>query len=126
MLREQDLAMLRRHEQARDLTIALLKEWLVKYKFKNWNTHKDGQLVTDLQKNQRATEIARVLGDNKLWHSHGRSIGIEALTMLLKLKIEDYSSDLALKPLIRDYNDLICQYIIRSNAEAFLHSRKFI
>src|SRR6056300_600091 len=39
MLREQDLAMLRRHEQARDLTIALLKEWLVKYKFKNWNTH---------------------------------------------------------------------------------------
>lgn len=126
MLREQDLAMLRRHEQARDLTIALLKEWLVKYKFKNWNTHKDGQPVTDLQKNQRATEIARVLGDNKLWHSHGRSIGIEALTMLLKLKIEDYSSDLALKPLIRDYNDLICQYIIRSNAEAFLHSRKFI
>lgn len=126
MLREQDLAMLRRHEQARDLTIALLKEWLVKYKFKNWNLHKDGKIVTPQQKSQKATEIARDLGDNKLWHSHGRSIGIEALTLILKLKIEDYSSDLALKTLIRDYNDLICQYIIRSNAEAFLHSRKFI
>ncbi len=126
MLREQDLAMLRRHEQARDLTIALLKEWLVKYKFKNWNTHKDGTIVTPKQKEDRAKDIAKDLGDNKLWHSHGRSIGISALTIVLKLKIEDYSNDVTLKPLIREYNDLICQYIIRNNAEAFLHSRKFI
>lgn len=126
MLREQDLAMLRRHEQARDLTIALLKEWLVKYKFKNWNTHKDGTSVTPKQKEDRAKDIAKDLGDNKLWHSHGRSIGISALTIVLKLKIEDYSNDTTLKPLIRDYNDLICQYIIRNNSEAFLHSRKFI
>lgn len=126
MLREQDLAMLRRHEQARDLTIALLKEWLVKYKFKNWNTHKDGTSVTPKQKEDRAKDIAKDLGDNKIWHSHGRSIGISALTIVLKLKIEDYSNDTTLKPLIRDYNDLICQYIIRNNSEAFLHSRKFI
>ena len=126
MLREQDLAMLRRHEQARELTIALLKEWLVKYKFKNWHTHQNGKQVTPAEKEQRATEIARVLGDNKLWHSHGRSIGVDALTRVLKLKIEDYSADPVLKPLIRDYNDLICQYILRNGAEAFLHSRKFI
>lgn len=126
MLREQDLAMLRRHEQARDLTIALLKEWLVKYKFKNWNTHKDGTSVTPKQKEDRAKDIAKDLGDNKIWHSHGRSIGISALTIVLKLKIEDYSNDTTLKPLIRDYNDLICQYIIRNNSEVFLHSRKFI
>jgi hypothetical protein len=126
MLREQDLAMLRRHEQARDLTVALLKEWLVKYKFKNWNTHKDGSVVTPQQKEDRAKEIARVLGDNKIWHSHGRSIGVDALTHILKLKIEDYSGDAVLKPLIRDYNDLICQYILRNGSELFLHSRKFI
>ena len=123
MLREQDLAMLRRHEQARDLTIALLKEWLVKYKFKNWNTHKDGTHVTLQQKDDRAKEIAKDLGDNKL---HGRSIGVAALTHILKLKIEDYSADTILKPLIREYNDLICQYILRNGSEAFLHSRKFI
>ena len=126
MLREQDLAMLRRHEQARDLTVALLKEWLVKYKFKNWNEHRDKTPVTARQKEERAKEIAKVLGDNKIWHSHGRSIGVEALTNILKLKIEDYSTDGKLKSLIREYNDLICQYILRSGSEVFLHSRKFI
>ncbi len=131
MLTQQDLAMLRRHEQARDLTVALLKEWLVKYKFKNWNFHrtnplKKGQPVTQDEKEKRATEIARDLGNNKIWHSHGRSIGLFALKNILKLEIEDYSNDLILKPLIRQYNDLICQYILRSGSEVFLHSRKFI
>lgn len=131
LLKDQDLAMLRRHEQARDLTIALLKEWLVKYKFKNWSAHKTnplkmGNAVTQAEKEERATEIARDLGNNKIWHSHGRSIGIEALRRILKLEIEDYSNDTILKPLIRDYNDLICQYILRSGSEVFLHSRKFI
>lgn len=131
MLTQQDLAMLRRHEQARDLTIALLKEWLVKYKFKNWDKHrknplKIGKLVTAKEKEERATEIARDLGNNKIWYSHGRSIGISALTNILKLEIEDYSNDTVLKPLIRQYNDLICQYILRSGSEVFLHSRKFI
>ncbi|MCB0480402.1 MAG: serine dehydrogenasease [Flavobacteriales bacterium] len=127
MLREQDLAMLRRHEQARDLTVALLKEWLVKYKFKNWNAHNStGLPVTPVEKETRATEIARDLGDNKLWHSHGRSIGVAALTHILKLKIEDYSTDPILTKLIRDYNDLICQYITRNGGEIFFHTKKFI
>lgn len=127
MLREQDLAMLRRHEQARDLTVALLKKWLVKYKFKNWNNHKStGKVVTLKEKEKRATEIARDLGDNKIWHSHGRSIGIDALTNILKLKIEDYSANEDLTKIIRDYNDLICQYISRNGGEMFFHTRKFI
>lgn len=127
MLREQDLAMLRRHEQARDLTVALLKEWLVNYKFKNWNVHSStGLPVTLEEKETRATEIARDLGDNKLWHSHGRSIGVAALTHILKLKIEDYSSNTTLTKLIRDYNDFICQYITRNGGEMFFHTKKFI
>ena len=127
MLREQDLALLRRFEQARNLTIELLKEWLVKYKFKNWNAHsKTGNSVTDEEKKRRAEKIATDLSDNKLWHSHGRSIDIDALTGILRLKIEDYSNDSTLRPLIRGYNDLICQYIMKIGAEAFLHSRKFI
>lgn len=131
MLSQLDLAMLRKHEQARDLTIALLKEWLVKFKFKNWDKHrtnidKIGKSVSADEKEERATEIARDLGNNKIWHSHGRSIGIDALTKVLKLEIEDYSSNSILKSLIRDYNDLICQYIARSGSEFFLHSRKFI
>jgi len=53
---------LRGYEQAKSLTIELLKKWLVKYKFKNWDTHKTnpdliGQPVTLEQKEQRAKEI---------------------------------------------------------------------
>jgi len=100
---------------------------LVKYKFKNWNTHSStGNPVTSQEKEDRATEIARDLGDNKIWHSHGRSIGVSALTHILKLKIEDYSGDAALTKIIREYNDLICQYIGRNNGEMFFHTRKFI
>jgi hypothetical protein len=127
MLRELDLAMLRRHEQARDLTIALLKEWLVKYKFKNWAVHSSTRKkVTHKEKEERATEIARDLGDNKLWHSHGRSIGVSALTNILRLKIEDYSADTKLTSLIREYNDLICQYIARTGSEYYFHTKRFI
>ncbi len=98
LLQKQDLAMLRRYEQAKELTIALLKNWLVNYKFKNWNTHGTnpaliGQKVTKKQKQDRAEEIARQLNDNSLWHSHGRSINIDTLKKLLKLRIEDYSKD---------------------------------
>jgi hypothetical protein len=57
---------------------------------------------------------------------NGRSIGIDALNEILKLKIEDYSNDMNLRVLIREYNDLICQYILRCGLEVFLHSRKFI
>jgi hypothetical protein len=126
MLSNLDLALLKRHEQARDLTITLLKDWLVKYKFRNWSTHSSSKTaVTQQEKTDRASDIARDLGDNNLWHSHGRSIGIEALTKILRLKIDDYSAEIPLRRLIRDYNDLICQYIIRTDTPAFLHTRKF-
>jgi hypothetical protein len=80
ILQSQDLALLARYEQARDLTITLLKKWLVEYKFRDWTGHgtnsaKKGQKVTDQEKQERAEEIAKKLGDNKLWHSHGRMIG---------------------------------------------------
>ena len=39
MLQKIDFAELRSFEMARNLTIALLKEWLVKYKFKDWTIH---------------------------------------------------------------------------------------
>ncbi|MBE2281271.1 MAG: serine dehydrogenasease [Ignavibacteriaceae bacterium] len=127
MLRELDLAMLRRHEQARDLTIALLKEWLVKYKFKNWNRHSsNSKQVTQEEKIKRATEIAESLGNNKLWHSHGRSIGVSSLKNILKLKIEDYSSNYEERKLIRDYNDFIFQYIRKNGMEMFFHTKKYI
>jgi len=130
ILQSLDLAELRLYEQARDLTISLLKEWLVKYKFKNWIVHrtnpeKKGQPVTQEGKEARAEEIAKLLGDNKIWHSHGRFIGINTIQNVLKLEIEDYSQNKELRSLLRSYNDLICEYIARMGYQLFLHSRFF-
>lgn len=131
MLQKQDLAMLRRYEQAKELTVALLKKWIVKYKFATWTIHNSNPLlkgneVTQEEKEERAEEIAKLLSENSEWHSHGRSINIETLKLKLKLQIEDYSMDANRTKLIRSYNDLVTEYIRKHNIEAFMHSRNFI
>ena len=123
-----DLALLRRYEQAKDLTITLLKQWLVQYKFKDWQVHQTTKELKDKpvkseEKEARAEEIAKILGDNKMWHSHGRMIGIETLKNVLRLKIDDYSKDVSLRDLIREYNDLLTEYIARGQFPFFLNSR---
>lgn len=125
-----DLALLRRYEQARDLTVTLLKKWLVQYKFRTWATHRTdpaklGQPVTADEKRVRAEEIAKLLGDNKLWLSHGRMIGPDTLRTMMRLEIDDYSNDATLRPTIRLYNDLLTEYIARSNLRFFMHGRHF-
>jgi hypothetical protein len=128
ILQNQDLAMLSRYEQAKNLTITLLKKWLVEFKFKDWTTHQSnlaklGQQVTHSDKEARAEEIATLLSNNRLWHSHGRMIGVATLTKLLKLKIEDYSTDTVLRDKILAYNGLLTDYIARNDYKFFLHSR---
>jgi hypothetical protein len=126
MLNNLDLAELKLYEQAKDLTITLLKEWLANYKFKTWEFHRNGEPVTINEKTARAEFIANMLGDNNKWHSHGRSIGIDRLQNELKLKIDDYSDDIPKKTVIRNYNDMICHYVLRNELEPFLHSRKLL
>jgi hypothetical protein len=130
ILQNQDLAMLSRYEQANNLTVTLLKKWLVEYKWKDWTQHqtnpaKIGQPVTDAEKTARAEDVAKLLGDNKYWHSHGRMIGINTLRSVVRLKIEDYSNDPKLQPIIRSYNDLITEWIAKTDNRLFVHTRKF-
>lgn len=130
ILQNQDLAMLNQFEQARNLTITLLKKWLVEYKFKDWETHQTtpsriGQPVTQQEKEERAEDIASLLGNNKTWHSHGRMISLATLQSLLRLKIEDYSNENGLRDMIREYNDLLTDYIARTNQQVFFHNRLF-
>ena len=139
ILKDFDLAELRGYEQARDLTIDLLKNWLFKYKFKNWTTHETtpallGQAVTDEQKISRAESIAKDLGDTSKWKSHGRPINIQTLKDM-KLKIEDFGSDTVLKELIRSYYDFLRDYTNKFQLSIvpqardqfnFLHTRTFI
>lgn len=66
-----------RFEQARNLSVELLKEWLVKYKFKNWKvTETNGTKVTLAMKRQRAEEIAVKLNYTAKWGSHSRGISL--------------------------------------------------
>ncbi len=130
ILQSQDLATLRAYEQARDLTVTLLKSWLVRFKFRTLTTHRGqgpklGTPVTPQEKEERAEEIARLLGDNKRWHSHGRMIGVSTLRDVLRLEIDDYSGNLKLRTLIRSYTDSLSDYILRMNFGLFLHSRSF-
>jgi hypothetical protein len=131
MLGKIDLADLRFYEQARELTIDLLKKWLVQYKFKNWVTHetnpeKKGQLVSKEEKMQRAEEIAEKLGDNKLWKAHARGIDINTLETELRLKIVNYGYDSDLSVLFNNYYDLLMDYINKNNAPFYTHTRRFI
>ena len=57
-----------------------VKEWLPKYKFKNWEITETRKVkVTDDMKVQRAEEIAKCLIDRDRWRTHGRAIKIEDL-----------------------------------------------
>ena len=123
MLKDLDLAELRGYEQAKNLTIDLLKKWLVRYKFKDWTHHKNTQPVSIEEKIERATVIADKLSDSNMWKSHGRPIDIGTLTNELRLKIDDYSKDKELRPLIREYDELISNY---ANSPIFIHTRNFI
>jgi hypothetical protein len=70
----------------------LVKEWLVKYKFKNWNrTESSNKEVTSEMKQRRAEEIAREFTNRSRWRTHGRSIKIQDVRDIgLKIhRIED-------------------------------------
>ena len=124
LLKGLDLAKLALFEQARDLSIDLLKKWLVQCKFRNWDTHRTtdpGAPVTLEQKEQRAEEIATELANHKRWRSHGRNLDITKLTEL-RIEIDDYSDDETLSKAIRGYNDPLTGWLDRMDFEFYLHS----
>ncbi len=88
LLQQLDLGELHRFTLARDLSISLLKEWLTKYKFKDWvETSTNKNEVTNNMREQRATEIAEQLSDQQLWLTHSRGIDMRTLQDKLKLKM---------------------------------------
>lgn len=123
ILKDFDLAELKGYEQAKELTITLLQDWLVKYKFKNWNRHSNGDAVTNEEKRIRAQEIATKLGDYNIWKTHVRPINIKLLESL-KLKINDYSKDETKRSVIRKYYKLMSGFVVEG--KLFIHTRKFL
>jgi hypothetical protein len=118
-----DPAELYSYEQARELSISLLKGWLVKYKFKNWVvTETRKKKVTKKMKEDRAVQIARALNDTKKWNSHGRGISMEVFRIDLNLQIEDFGADQKLSEIIRAYYKLLRDYMRKRSFNGIIHT----
>ena len=111
-------------EQARDHAVDLLKEWLPKHKFKNWNETASGKTsVTEDMKKERASAIAEMLGNPERWHSHGRGIGIKELESdEIKLIVNDFSEDKDLESCIRKYYSLAIDFFAKMQTPNAIHS----
>lgn len=121
-----DLGELYQFEQARELSIELLIRWLSKYKFKNWIKTEDRQLdVTPEMKEDRANEIAALLNNPERWHSHGRAIDMRTLQEEVRLKIDDLADNTILHQDIRDYFELLKDYMHREQLMSFIHTREY-
>lgn len=117
-----DLAELHRFEEARELSISLLKEWLTKYKFKNWLKTETRQVdVTEEMRKERAEEIARDLMDHQKWHSHGRPICMNVLKNDLHLQIDDLADKPLLHKHIKGYHSFLCDYMTKMSMRCVVH-----
>lgn len=85
---------------ALNFAIDKLKEWLPKYKFRNWKTTETRNCpVTEEYKIQRANEIATAMANHKLWRDHGKSLKIADLEKL-GLKINRVEDDTELEDIV--------------------------
>jgi len=118
-----DPAELFKFEQETELSETLLVEWLVKFKFKDWNkTQTKGEEVTEERKKDTAKRIARDLGDASIWHSHGRGITMEMARSMLKLMIDDFGQDEARAVAIKNYHRLLTDFQQRLSYAGCVHA----
>lgn len=107
--------------EARELSIELLKKWLVRYKFKDWKTTKTRKKRVTLQmKKERAEEIARKLNDTKKWHSHGYGISKDVLNKM-KCLIDDLDASRELGACIREYHELFSDFMAKLGIRGVVH-----
>jgi len=117
IIKEFDLGMWRSYEQARDLSISVLKEYLVKYHF-----HSIANNGIKIKKKQ-ADEIAKKLGNNSTWLSHGRPINKEVLqkmgVLISDIQSQTWASNLTC------YLNYVKEYMDIGEMKNFIHSRSF-
>ncbi|MEO0617756.1 MAG: serine dehydrogenasease [Pseudomonadota bacterium] len=119
-----DQAELYKYKQAEQLSVKLLTDWLVQYKFKDWQTTETRKLpVTPQMRADRASEIAQKLGNPDLWFSHGRGITLKDLQSELNLVIDDFSQNVALNTAITEYNGLLHDYMAVKSLTSAAHVR---
>lgn len=117
-----DQAELYKYEQAKEQSMTLLKDWLAKYKFKDWNETKTRKIaVTPEMRKKRAEEIANELNKTEKWHSHGHGISMDVLIKELNLWIDNYGANQALNEKVKRYYDLLDDYMMKQGTTGVLH-----
>jgi len=120
-----DPAELYYYERAKELSNSLLKDWLVRYKFKNWKETKTRKVkVTEATKKKRAGEIADMLNDTKVWNSHGRGISMAVLENDVKLQIEDFGANKPMNDAVTGYHRLLRDYMMKRGNKWVIHTRE--
>jgi hypothetical protein len=100
-----------------------VKEWLPKYKFKNWTkTEHGGKVVDDDYKKKRAKQIADALTNHGKWRSHGRSLKIDDLEGI-GLKINKIDDDSVLADIIYRIQ-VICRILFTTTNSYKIYATK--
>jgi len=75
-------------QSASQYSIDIVKDFLVKYKFKSWKEHSSNHtVVTENDKKIRADDIAKLLCSHTEWKSHGHAINRDVAWTVCRLKI---------------------------------------
>ncbi len=122
-----DQAELYQYEQARELSIALLKEWLVKYKFKKWKrTETQHRPVDRRLREQTANRVAEELNKVDRWHIHGYGISMKVLEEdpHLRLRIDDFGKNPNRAEKIRGYHELLRDYMMKMSCIGAIHTAR--
>ena len=91
----------------------------------------DRRVKADLDKGLASMEadlsadVAELLNDPERWHSHGRAIDRETLRNEVNLKIDDLEEHETLYYHLRDYFELLEDYMRRESTFSFIHSKGY-
>lgn len=117
-----DQAELYKYEQARDLSVSLLEDWLVKYKFKDWKrTRTKKKKVTAKMRTDAASHVGKTLNATKKWHSHGHGISREILEKDLRLQIDDFGANPVTAKAVSEYHELLSDYMVKLQMMGIVH-----
>jgi hypothetical protein len=115
-----DQAELYMYDQARQLSVVLLTDWLCRYKFKDWaKTETRGLKVTQAIREERAADVAKQLNDTDRWHSHSNGISADVLRKELKLRIDDFGDH---KDGVSAYHQLLEDYMDKNRIYGVVHA----
>lgn len=87
---------------ASQYVIEIAAEYLERFKFRTWVTHKSsGVTVTPEDRKARAADVAAKLCDHARWKAHGHAISREVLWDELKIQVEHLESTEGLQRAVR-------------------------